>query len=120
MEPKTTPNDIHAGQLLKNYIKTKKIAKSALARALNINPSTVISHTKSGSMKTDTLLRYCVVLKHNFFTDIAAMLPTAFTTTAPPDAEKDALIAALREEVKILKVERDLLKEVLGSTKKSQ
>lgn len=113
MKP-TKTNDIHAGELLKGYIKTHKISKASLARALGIQAHTIISHTKSGTIKSTTLLRYCRVLRHNFFADLAAQLPKEFTTTAPPDSEKDALILALREELLIVKAERDVLKEVLG------
>ena len=48
-------------------------------------------------------------LKHNFFMDIAQQLPTDFATTQDVFAAKNDEIALLKEALKKITIERDLL-----------
>ena len=107
-------NDIHVGSILKKYVDTNKIYKSALARTLEVNASVVLAYEKRAGVNTATLLKLSHALQHNFFADIAALLPKIYSTTAPIDNNLNLKIAALEQEIIILKAEKGVLLEVLG------
>lgn len=100
---------LHFGAIVKKYIDKNKIAKASLARKLNISGSAIIAYQKSASLKTSTLLELTHALKHNFFQDIASMLPANYSTDAPIDQTKDRRIAELELENMILKAEKAVL-----------
>lgn len=117
-------NDIlpHVGKMLKDFYKNKKITMTAIGKAMGLEGSTIIYHYKQPELNIGIILKYSMYFKHNFFMDIASHLPKDFTTNAPQDEEKMALIASLQEELKtikddlkIIKAERDLLKEIIGN-----
>jgi hypothetical protein len=51
-------------------------------------------------------------LKHNFFMDIAQQLPTDFATTQDVFTAKNEEIALLKEALKKITIERDLLMQL--------
>ncbi len=104
---------LHIGQLLKNYIDRNKVFKSVLARKLNSRDAQIIRYQKSASLKTEILLALCHAMKHNFFADIAALLPSDYSTDVPKDTTYQEQIAQLKEQVKTLESERNILKQVL-------
>lgn len=109
---KQTPD---TGQMLRDYINAHRIHQSAMARAMNRRVSCIMDYKKRKSMQTALLWEISIVLKHNFFLDIAAQLPVEFSTDAPYDASKDEQIARLTAENEKLRTERDLMKEILQS-----
>lgn len=104
---------IHVGELLKNYIDTNKIYKSALARKLQRKDSAIIRYQHSASIQINILIDISHALKHNFFSDIAAQLPSAYSTNAPIDNSKEARIAQLEKEIDLLKAKNEALMEAL-------
>ena len=102
-------SSLHFGAIVKQYIDKNKITKASLARKLNISGSAIIAYQKSASLKTGTLLELSHALKHNFFQDIASMLPRAYSTDVPVDQTKDQRIAELELENMILKAEKAVL-----------
>ena len=104
-----TPPNI--GAILANYISENKISQAALARALNKAPTAIIGYKKAASMQTKTLWKISRLLKHNFFMDIAQMLPDTFSTEKDIFATHNKRIAELEEEVKTLKIEKAVLLE---------
>ena len=109
----TTANTIHVGQLIKTYIDTKRIAKSAVARKIGKGDNDLLRYQKSASLKTEVLLLLSDAMQHNFFTDIAALLPAHYTTEAPIDATNANRIADLEQQVKILEAEKAVLLEAM-------
>ena len=107
------PINLHAGLMLNTFIKKRRIYKSALARKLEKDYSTLTFYLKNKSMQTDTLLEFSLALKHNFFADIAALLPKEFTTEAIISTEKEEQMALLEKEILMLKAERDVLMQLL-------
>lgn len=99
----------HIGEILKTYRKQKRIYQSGMSRALNVYYSTVNRYFKKPSMQTTTLWNVCHVLKHNFFADLAAMLPPEFSHGTNTADEK---IAALEKEIEKLKIENEVLREI--------
>ena len=108
------PAPPHAGALLTNYIKTHRIYQSALGRVLGLRPASIQSYKRRAALQSDTLWSLSHALKHNFFADIAALLPAVFTTDALPDSAPAARIAELEEQVKLLTVERDVWMKAAG------
>lgn len=113
METKNT--EIHIGILIKNYLNSKRIPKAAVGRKINKDGNTILRYQKKPTLKTDVILELSHAIKHNFFADIAALLP--------PDYSKDnvseidvlkAQIALQQHEIEILKAEKAVLKEFLG------
>ncbi|MES2545264.1 MAG: hypothetical protein V4548_10290 [Bacteroidota bacterium] len=65
-------------------------------------------------MSTTILLSLCHALKHNFFQDIAALLPASYTTDVAVDTTIAEEITALKLEITILKAEKAVLIQVLS------
>jgi len=108
-----TNTQIHVGAIIKKYFVDAKIYKSALARTLGVNDAVVLAYEKRTSTTTATLLKLSHALKHNFFGDIAALLPKDYTTTAPVDNSNSIKIAQLEQEIIMLNREKNLLLEAL-------
>lgn len=103
------PSDVNFGQILENYIKQNKISKASLARAINRTDNAILYFQKKISIQSSIILELCNALKHNFFMDIAAQLPVEFTTNASIDTSKDLRIAALENEIALLKAREEVL-----------
>lgn len=104
---------VDIGLMLKTFIKKRKIHKSALARKLNKSYTTLVFYLKKPSIHIEVLLEISLALKHNFFADIAALLPKDFTTEAIISTEKEEQMALLEKEILMLKAERDVLMQLL-------
>ena len=106
-------NNINTGTLLGDYVNKNKIIKTDLGVAIGRNGLAILQYMRNESIQTGILIDICYALKHNFFKDIANQLPDDFTTTNPTDksliSEKDQLIAELQEEVKVLKIQNEVL-----------
>ncbi len=105
----------HLGKLVKDHITKHKVYRSSLSRYMERQPSTIEYYLKKPTLQTAILWELSTALKHNFFMDLAAQLPAAFTTNAPdstlPFQER---IAALEEENKLLKIKVETLMTVVG------
>ena len=108
MEKKYLPD---TGKMIRDYISDKKIFKSALARSASIKYKTLVGYTKQVNPSTHNLYAMSMALKHNFFADIAATLPTTFL---PLNSESNATeVLALQSRVTELEVEVKTLENAL-------
>jgi hypothetical protein len=105
-------NIVNTGELIKTYFEQKRIRRAALARLMGKSLKAVLQHEKNSTIQTRILWDLSVALKHNFFMDIAQMLPNDFSTNDAIFEEKNNRIAELEQEVAILKKEKELLLEV--------
>jgi len=117
-------NKIHVGKMLSDFYKDKKISMTEIGQAFGSEGTTISYHRKREELNTGIILKYSMFFKHNFFLDIGAKLPKDFTTNAPKAQEELAIIEKLKQELqglrddfKIVKAERDLLKEIIGKSK---
>lgn len=121
-------NDIikapHTGSILKTFLGRKRVPKALLAQKLGYNTTCVYAYFKRPTMQVALLWKLSILLDHNFFKDIAALLPADLSTNVLPDTTKDGLLAAKDEQIVILQkenerlvMERDILKEVLKISK---
>ncbi len=98
-------NNIDTGKLLSNFFSKNKINKAQVGRAVNRDGVSILKYTQNESIQTGILLELCYALKHNFFQDIANQLPNTFTV----NEHKDKEIEVLKEEIKVLKIQNELL-----------
>ena len=109
-------NNIHTGVLLTKVIKEKNISNQELGKLIGRIPLSVKQYKQKGTLQTAVLAEICHALQHNFFSDMADMLPQHFTRNQPNTdkiiQEKDALIAQLQEENKVLKIRNEVLLEI--------
>lgn len=104
----------HIGLMLKTYLRQKRLRRAVLARRLGKSYSTVYKYQETQNMHTHILWELCIILKHNFFHDLAAQLPPEFTTNAPdPTLPLQERIAALEEENKLLRTKVETLMAVV-------
>ncbi len=93
------------GALIKSVFHKRRIRKSALSRVLGVTPATITNIQKAETMGTERLWYLSMALRHNFFADIAAHLPSDFATNAPRDTTATDRIAELEREIDKLKTE---------------
>jgi len=104
---------INFGALLEAYFKKNRIFKSALARKINRNDSVIAAYQKRPSMQSSIIEELSHAMKHNFFADLADLLPESYSKDQTKWMERDAKIATLEKEIEILKAEKEVLLVVL-------
>jgi len=105
----TDLNPISFGNLLKKYLTLHKISRASLARRLGMENSAISRYQKSDSVNFQIIAKLSHALKHNFFADLADLLPESYSKDKTKWMEKDARIAALEREIEILKAEKEVL-----------
>ena len=99
------------GKMLREHISDKRIFKSALARSASIKYATLIGYTKQKNLSTHNLYAMSMVLKHNFFADIASILSATFPPINQENKAAEAL--ALQSRVTELEIEVKTLENAL-------
>lgn len=113
MAKSTVKVPVHIGELVKEYLESKRIFKSALARKIDKRDTDILRYQKSVSLKTEILFLLSDALEHNFFADIAALLPNHYSTSVPRDTSKDEIIENLTKQIAVLKGREEVLLEAL-------
>ncbi|WP_445712489.1 hypothetical protein [Flavobacterium sp.] len=106
-------NTLDSSTIIGDYLSKNRIRKAALARKLNKSSNYIMYLQKRPSLQTQSLWELCHALEHNFFQDLADLLPSTYSAARPETDTKDATIAQLQEEIKILKAEKEVLLQVL-------
>lgn len=102
-----------AGLLLARLFTENRTRKSVVSRMLGVRLQTVLEYQKKTSIQTGTLWKLSMLLKHNFFKDLADQIPKEFSTFSPPDTTLQDRIAVLERENLLLNAQIDILKEVM-------
>lgn len=109
---------IHTGRMLLDYMAKHRISKTELGKKIDRKGISILNYTRTHSVQISILLAISHAVKHNFFRDIADQLPREYTTAQPEDKtvlnEKDALIAQLQEENKVLSIQNEILLRIKG------
>lgn len=117
MKPEPTPTPIaptpEMGALLLTYLKTNRTRRSVLARMLGISPQAMVKYPKKTSLQTETVWKLSLILKHNFFQDMADLLPKNFTTYAVVDNSLKDRIAQLEQQNALLTAQLEVLERVM-------
>jgi hypothetical protein len=103
----------HLGSYLTKLIEVKKLKRSDITRAMEVQYSAFYGYENRPSLQYSIIMRLCHAMKYNLFWDIASTLPADYEHNKVASSEKDTLIAQLEEENKKLKWENDLLKEMI-------
>ncbi len=103
----------HLGRMLSQYIEHKNYKRSTVAEKAGMFSSAIYAFEKQPSMQTATLLRLSHGLKYNFFMDIANSLPREYEHGQIVVSEMQELLARQAEEIKNLKLENQLMKELM-------
>ena len=114
MNMKTNNKDVvfDTGLILRTYCENKRIYKAALSRKMGINYGAMLKNLKAKDLHINRLVEFSHGLEHNFVMDIAMQLPAEYN--AATDTTKDERIAALEQEVALLKAKNEMLKELLS------
>ncbi|CAL2093362.1 hypothetical protein [Tenacibaculum sp. 190524A02b] len=104
-------NSPHIGKLLSSYIERHAVQSKSIASFLKVSSTQVYRYKNSPRILTGSLWKICYALKHNFFLDIALMLPESYHPKT--SFAKDDEIKRLTEENKKLSIEINVLKELL-------
>ena len=105
--------DLHTGELITTFFKEKRVRISPLARIMNRKFDAIKQYQKNASIQSAILWEISVALKHNFFQDIANMLPPEFGTNEPKNETELNRIADLERQIFLLENERDTLYKVM-------
>lgn len=111
---KISLEDFHFGSLLAAYIKKRKVPKAALGRKIGKNGDRILKYEKRKALDSDAIMELSIALKHNFFADIALLLPKEYTKEVPEEALLKTQISLLEREIEILKAEKAVLMEVMA------
>lgn len=110
-------NTFHFGNMLKAYVVQRNLVRTDIARKMNTPSTAIYSYEKREALLTSTIWRICHALRYNFFMDIAHSLPADYGQSATLAAPKDDLIKLQAAEIAKLKLENDLLKELIIARK---
>ena len=102
---------LHIGNMLKAYVKEKRIFKAGWAKQMGVSAGSVESFVKKTNTTVTTLFNTCQVLNYNFFADIAAMLPQLPHANSKID---NTQLEALQKENETLKVQIATLEKALS------
>ena len=108
-----TPKSIHIGSMIHQYIENNKIVRTFAARKMGLPNTVFYAYEKRPSLQASNLLRICHSFQYNFFMDVANSLPEGYGFDKNLRNSKDFIIAEQQEEIKKLKLENELMKELL-------
>jgi hypothetical protein len=106
--------NLNTGELLLRYYTAHRTRIAAMSRLLGRNIKGVMQFSKNSSIQTAILWEISMVLKHNFFMDIASKLPPEFSTYAPISDVQTKRIADLEQQLALVTAERDVLIKVIN------
>lgn len=111
---KNEQNKIDMGQLLSIYMENRFIRGEQLAKLVGKTGQTISKYRTTAIMKSDTIAVLSYALQHNFFQDMANLLPSEFTVNAELNSNNQRYINQLEEENKVLKIQNELLIQLNG------
>ncbi len=104
---------LNTGLMLKTFIKKNRIYRSSLSRKLGRRYTTVIRYQKRTTMQCNVLMEISAALNHNFFTDIAALLPADMPPATALETNQATRIAELEKEIEKLKLEMAVMERMM-------
>ena len=108
---------LHIGKMVQEYIDAKNFKRTMVAQILGVPNTAIYAYEKRHSLQTSNLLRICHALKYNFYMDVANSLPKEYAHSELLVSEKDELIDKQAAEIQKLKLENDLLKDLITTRK---
>ena len=107
---KSSNDPLHIGNLIAWIIQEKHLKKATIAQKLNIAPTTLNQYFKQPSVQVGILWRLGQAMEYNFLADLGDRIKIDFETQKEAALQKS--LSEKEEELKILKVELNLLKKI--------
>ncbi len=104
---------LNSGKLIRATLESKGISQALLARMNHKHVSTIGDQLKRTTIQTNVLWELSLTLKHNFFAEIAALLPADFTPENAALAAKNLEIEQLQQKLERAQSEKELLMQLL-------
>lgn len=104
---------VHIGAKIRAFIEKNNLSRANIATKMGLSHTVFYAYEKRASLQTSNLLRICEALQYNFFMDIANALPESYAFDKTSRTSKDFIIADQADEIKRLKLENDLMKELI-------
>lgn len=104
-------NKIHIGKIITDGIEKKEMLRTVIARSMGVPNTNIYAFEKRPSLNSINILKLCHAMRHNFFRDIADLLPADYTMAQTDPKEK--IIAEQAETIRNLERENNLLKELI-------
>ncbi|WP_432672183.1 helix-turn-helix domain-containing protein [Flavobacterium sp. SM2513] len=108
-----TIKNISIGKMIRKYIEENKLSRTKLAAKMGIPNTAFYSYEKQDSLQAANLMRICEAFQYNFFMDIANQLPETYAFDKTLRTSKDFIITEQEAEIQKLKLENNLMKELL-------
>ncbi|WP_432671656.1 hypothetical protein [Flavobacterium sp. SM2513] len=106
---KTEQKKIDMGELLSFYMESRFVRGEQLANLLGRTGQTISKYRTTSVMRSDMIAEISYALKHNFFQDMANLLPAEFTVNTELNSNNQRYMDQLQEENKVLKIQNELL-----------
>ena len=106
---KNEQKKINMGELLNFHMESRFIRSQQLAKLLGKTGQTITAYRTTSVMRSDMIAEISYALKHNFFQDIANLLPVEFTVNTELNSNNQRYVNQLEEENKVLKIQNELL-----------
>lgn len=98
----------HVGHLVWKFLIKNRYQRVLLAKETNRSLVTVSRQLRKHSMQVAELFEFCHVLKHNFFDDLAAVLPPEYSSKS---ADASLKMATMEEQISDLLTANEALKQ---------
>lgn len=99
----------HIGAMVKAQLKLKHLTMADVARKMEVARNGVLEYTRNPSLQVGILWHLSKIICHNFFEDLAALLPSNNTdANGKPLAESEALAQLAEKEKRIKELEMEL------------
>jgi hypothetical protein len=108
---------LHMGNILSDYARRNRISNIRLTHQLSLTPSGVHYRLHTPDISVQTLWQMCRQLQHNFFLDVAAVLPP-FDDDRLSEKEKalQQRIDELQQTINAQNVEINVYKNIIKKT----
>jgi predicted XRE-type DNA-binding protein len=104
----------HLGNFVKNKIEEQRLSYAEVCRRINIKQPTISGYFVQESLQTKIIWKLCHALQYNLFADIINFLPDNIQKTNTITSQN--IILAQQEEIKDLKKEIAIYKEILSKS----
>lgn len=91
----------HIGSILKKFMTENRISKTECAGKMGVHPSQVTKYLENYTMQMAVFWKFCIALKHDFFSELLPHLPVYKAPAEDP---------RLREMQLQIDIYKDLLK----------
>lgn len=107
----------HIGEMLHQYFITHRTYKSILAERIGKDKTTLQRYIFRPSLQAHILWDVCHGLQHNFFQDLADLLPSDYATNAVKETNENAEVERLQGELNLAKAQITMLYDIVMGKK---